>query len=89
MGIWKSDGEFPGRGSGGEDLVEEIIRGEGRWMEDGSLKVVVELRVVGLRWLVTAVAMEVGEGVGESHISPARNKQRSEGAMEGGITEIL
>lgn len=75
MGIWEAGGEFPGRRDGGEDLVEEIVGGEGRGMEMGGLKVVlvvVELGVVGVRRAVTAVAMEVGEGVGESHISPVK-----------------
>ena len=76
MGIWKTGREFPGKGDGGEDLVEEIVGGEGRGMEMRGLKVVlvvVELRGIGLWRPVAAVAMAVGEGVGESHISPARN----------------
>lgn len=68
MRIWEAGGEFPGRRGGGEDLVEEIVGREGRGMEEGGLKLVVmTLRGFGLRRVVMAVAMEIREGVGESH----------------------
>lgn len=68
----ETGGKFPGRGDSGEDLVEEIVGGEGRRMKERGLKlvvVVVELRGVGLLRRVTAMGMEVRERVGESHIS--------------------